>query len=270
MTHQWRLFRIALQFFTRIPVGEIKDFRSEWLTQSARYFSLVGIVVGCFSAAVLWLASQALPLPIAVLLSIAASLWLTGAFHEDGLADTFDGLGGHVSKERALEIMKDSRIGTYGMVALVIVLLLRWQLLSSMSLKWACVACVLSHCMARGMSASIMASLSYVREDLLAKAKPLAQDLRGASLWIVLIISLLPVAMISFMDKTFIALGVLLIIALLLTRWCCVVWFRKRLHGFTGDTLGCAEQLGEVTVLAVISMWLHLGLMHSANALYGG
>ena len=127
--HELRLMAIALQFFTRVPVPARVGFEPAWLNASARHFPLVGLLVGAVAALALAVGSQALGTAIGVWLSIAATVWLTGAFHEDGLADTCDALGGAVSRERALEIMKDSRIGTYGAVGLLLVLGLKACLL---------------------------------------------------------------------------------------------------------------------------------------------
>ena len=124
-------FLLALQFFTRIPItGSLAawvGYSPPMLRSASAYFPLVGSLVGSFSAAVLLLASALLPSSdlgylLAAALATASSVWLTGGFHEDGLADTADALGGYVAAERALDIMKDSRIGSYGSLALILVL----------------------------------------------------------------------------------------------------------------------------------------------------
>ena len=107
-------FVLAVQFLTRLPLRTDRLFTAERLAQAPRYFPLVGLLVGLASAAIFWLAALVLPSLLAVLLAVGAGLLMTGAFHEDGLADTFDGIGGGLTRERALEIMKDSRLGTYG------------------------------------------------------------------------------------------------------------------------------------------------------------
>ena len=113
LAQEVRLFFTALQFFTRVPVPAWVGFQSEWLQQCVRYFPLVGALVGLWGHAC-WPQPACGGLAVAVVLSMAATIWLTGGFHEDGWADTCDGLGGAVSRDRALTIMKDSRLGAYG------------------------------------------------------------------------------------------------------------------------------------------------------------
>ena len=131
--HELRLLGVAVQFLTRVPVPVSHSaFEPQWLSDSARYFPLVGTFVAAFGATVMWVAGLVFPHVLAVGLSMLATVWLTGAFHEDGLADTCDALGGAVSRERALEIMKDSRIGTYGAMGLVLVVGLKLAVLSAL------------------------------------------------------------------------------------------------------------------------------------------
>ena len=131
--HQWRLWLIAVGFFTRIPIKTIPNFQQHWLNQASRYYGLVGLMVGILGASV-WFASHTLwPNSIAILLSMIATILLTGGFHEDGLADTWDGFGGGWTLEQKLTIMKDSRVGTYGSLALILSLFLKYQLLIALA-----------------------------------------------------------------------------------------------------------------------------------------
>ena len=104
----------------------------EDLARSTAYFPAVGLIVGACAALVFWIATRAWHPTVAVVLAVAATVWITGAFHEDALADAFDGLGGGWSKEQILSIMKDSRIGSYGAVALVLMLIAKIAVLASM------------------------------------------------------------------------------------------------------------------------------------------
>ena len=252
LRHELRLLLVAVQYFTRLPTPTLQNFKSEWLAQSVRYFPVAGLLVGLIGAAVLWLGTQALPIPIAALLALAATVAVTGAFHEDGLADTFDALGGHVPRERALEIMRDSRIGTYGAAALGIALLLRWQVLCLLPLPLALAALACAHPAARAAAASLMATLPYVRIDSDAKAKPVAQHLRIGNLLMTLLLGIAPTAVLCtyFSMSTHTQSFVLPLLAgaaaLVPVRAFCARWYRRRLGGYTGDGLGCCEQLGEI------------------------
>jgi adenosylcobinamide-GDP ribazoletransferase len=255
MRHEWRLLCVALQYFTRLPVPNFAVFDPAWLSQSVRYFPVVGAIVGMIGAATLWLCAQVLPMPIAALLALAATVAITGAFHEDGLADSFDALGGHVSRERALAIMRDSRIGTYGAAALGLALLLRWQAIAALPLWPSMIALVCAHAAARAGAASLMATLTYVRLDDDAKAKPVAQDLSVANLLATVCAGALPTALCSILFPTMMVPLCAGLIAIVAVRIACASWFRRRLGGYTGDTLGCCEQLGEIAfLLAVIAV----------------
>src|SRR5690606_24864321 len=137
-----RLLLMAVQYFTRVPMPLWVGHSAEHLNGTARYFTAVGLFVGGIGALVLWATSLVLPGVLPVILSTAATVFLTGAFHEDGLADTFDGLGGGATRERALEIMKDSRIGTFGVAALVLTLMIKIAAVSALPVMFAVVVLI--------------------------------------------------------------------------------------------------------------------------------
>ena len=181
-----RLFLVALQFLTRLPV-RLSRFDPAWLNDCVRHFPLVGMVVGGVGAAVLVAALQVWPAWVAAVLALIATVALTGGFHEDGLADTFDALGGVVPRDKALAIMKDSRIGSYGALALVLSLLLRAALvavLATRPLLGAVAALLVSHAFARTAAVGVMVSLPYGGDADHAKAKPLALAVPMRNLWI--------------------------------------------------------------------------------------
>ena len=259
MIRELRLFLIALQFMTRVPVPRWVGFDAEWLSRSARHFAGVGMLVGTFAAAVLWGARRFWPMPVAVVLSMAATLWLTGAFHEDGFADTCDGLGGAVSRERALEIMKDSRIGAYGAIGIATMLGLKAATLATLQIESAVAALVLGHTASRAVATGLMALLPYAGDAEHAKAKPLAQqvgaaELLGAVLWV-------GVAGAGLWALGAAAASVLAIAlaSAAVAGAACARWLRRRLGGFTGDTLGATQQIAEVALLLGVSATLHLG-----------
>lgn len=256
LAHELRLLAVAMQYFTRLPMPIGSGFEADWLNQSVRYFPVAGWVVGSVSAAVLWLAAQLLPMPVAALMAVAAAIVFTGAFHEDGLADTFDALGGHVSAKRALEIMRDSRLGTYGTLALVVVVGLRWQVLSALPVGLGMALLVAANSVARAGAASLMAALPYVRLDADAKAKPVAQNLRGGRWLATLLLGVLPTGVLCVWQPGWaLALGAG-VLAAALACVVCGFWCSRRLGGYTGDVLGCAEQCAELgSGLALLAVW---------------
>ncbi len=255
--HQLRLIAVAVQYFTRLPVPEFTEFDPRWLSQSARYFPLVGLLVGAICAAALWLLGQCLPMPVASGLTLAIGIMVTGAFHEDGLADTLDALGGSVPPERALEIMHDSRIGSYGAAAMVFGIGMRWVLLASLPLSLACLSLLALHPAARGGAVALMARLRYVRSGA-SKAKPVAQDLDRFDLFVAMLLALLPALFIAVCWPALAPAMTAGLIGVGLAHLFCGRWFRQRIGGYTGDTLGCAEQLGEIAFLLGVLLALPL------------
>lgn len=259
MKQQWRYFLLAVGFFTRVPVPALPDFREQELNHAARYFPLVGVLVGLLAAISWWLAHLCLPPALAVLCSMAATLFLTGAFHEDGLADSADGLGGGMDKARKLEIMQDSRLGSYGAIALVGILLFKFQALSALSAGLLPFALIAGHALSRLAAVYIMATAHYVR--FAGKSKPLATRLSQADvIWATVFGSLCWLgfgvmlgvhgAVSSPLRFWFIsALPVLLI----------GVWWRRlilrHLQGYTGDTLGAMQQLTELAFYLGLLLW---------------
>lgn len=258
LRHQLRLFFIALQFLTRLPVPRWVGFEAHWLPQATRYFALVGALVGVFGAAVALAALQLWPPAVAAALAVAGTLWLSAALHEDGLADTCDALFGAAPRERALAIMKDSHIGSYGAAALCLSLLLRVLLLAALLARdpWlAAGACVAAHCAGRGTAVALMAWLPYAGDASQAKALPLAREPGRAEAGWALLTGAVTLALVGLavpaLAQAAAAAG-----GLALLLWALRGWLQRRLGGHTGDTLGAAEQLGEaVVLLAFAATW---------------
>jgi len=141
--------RAALGFLTRIPVRDTTPLDAPRLSRAAGWFPVVGLLVGGVLGGTRLLAELALPPEAATVLALGAAIVLTGAFHEDGLADAADGLGAHVPRERRLEILRDPRIGTYGATALILVLLLSWTLLAPLSGEEVLRAALCAHVLGR-------------------------------------------------------------------------------------------------------------------------
>ncbi|MBL0727004.1 adenosylcobinamide-GDP ribazoletransferase [Piscinibacter sp. HJYY11] len=251
--HELRLIGVALQFLTRVPVRV--GFDPLWLNQSARHFPLVGALVGAVGALVLWAAGLLFPPMVAVVLSMMATVLLTGAFHEDGLADTCDALGGAVSRERALEIMKDSRIGTYGAVGLLLMLSLKAATLVALPVTWAMAALLLAHTVSRTAAVALIRWLPYAGNVSQAKAKPLAERISGAGLLMALVWSgLASAALVAWQPAWWPVVATSGLVAVV-GAWACGRWFMRRLGGITGDALGATQQLIELGVLLAWVAW---------------
>ena len=261
VVQQIRLFFIAVQFFTRLPIPAWVGFEPAWLQHCARYFPAVGLLVGAVSGAVLWGALWLWPATVAVGLSLAAGIWLTGGFHEDGWADTCDGLGGAVSRERALAIMKDSRIGSYGALGLILLLGLKAACLLALTegdVPTALLAMLWSHCASRAAPVWLLHSLRYAGDAEHAKAKPLATQASAATVGVALAwvaaLSLFIAWLAPSLVPTLCAASV---VAVGVTFWL-QGWLEKRLGGYTGDNLGACQQLVELSALLVFLALLNV------------
>lgn len=244
--HQLRLFFTALQFFTRLPIPAWVGFESAWLNQAARYFPLVGVVVAALTAAVYALAALALPAPVAVLLSTAAGIYITGAFHEDGFADMCDGFGGGMTAARVLEIMKDSRIGAYGAIGMVCLLALKCTTLAYLPPLQAVAALFVAHPLSRLFATCLIWRMDYARLE--GKAKPLAQSMSGGEFVIAALTSLAVIATVSASGALRLAaIGTGTLLASIATLWLSRL-FARRIGGYTGDCLGAVQQVSEVAI----------------------
>ena len=252
--HQVRLFFIALQFFTRFPTPQWVGYQHEWLQQSSRYFVLVGLLVGGVVSAVYAGASLAFPPLVAVLISTIFGIVLTGAFHEDGFADVCDGLGGAVSAERALDIMKDSRIGAYGTIGVVLMLALKVSTLASLPTPSIIAALVIAHPLSRLAATAFIWRLNYVRAE--GKSKPLAQRMSSGEFSTAASFGILPMLLcgvFGWLNWASILCGAVLLVLSALYLWRVFV---RRIGGYTGDCLGAVQQLAEVS--------FYLGLLSCA------
>ncbi|MFM0739992.1 adenosylcobinamide-GDP ribazoletransferase [Paraburkholderia xenovorans] len=249
-----RYFFTALGYFTRVPVPRWVGYEPHYLNAAARYFPLVGVLIGGLSALVYLAALRVFPAGVAVLLSMAASLLVTGAFHEDGLADCVDAFGGAYTREDVLRIMHDSRIGAFGTIALVIALGLKWQTLAALPPMRAAGLMVAAHAASRTFAISYLATLDYVRAE--GKAKPVAQRLSGPSLICAMVFGLpwlLWPAGLGAPDWRF--AGVVLIVLAVL-RFALGRYFVRRIGGYTGDCLGFAQQIVELSIYLVGLAWI--------------
>jgi adenosylcobinamide-GDP ribazoletransferase len=252
MTRQLRLFLVAVQFYSRLPVtGRLAAWMGwdeAWLGRATRYFPLVGLLVALGQSLVYVAASTVLPHPVSVLLALTAGLLLTGAFHEDGWADFCDGFGGANDRERTLAIMRDSRIGAYGAIGVGTLLLLRFETLAHVDTDWVVVTLLCAAAISRGCAVLVMASLRYAREEDDARAKPVARNVTGFDTLLALAFAAAPGVVLSLWtgDTTpvVVAAALALLVTALMRRM-----IAKRLTGYTGDCLGAVQQVSEVAFL---------------------
>ncbi len=241
--HQVRLLICAIQFLTRVPTPALKTFETEWITRATRYFPLVGQGVGAVCALALLAAERAWNGWVAALLAIGVGLLITGAFHEDGLADTADGLGGGQTPERRLEIMKDSRIGTYGVCALVLVQALKVAVLATTP-AWSAAAMLLAtHGAGRAAAVVVMRFTPYAGIGEAGKWKPTPQGVRTSEMLVALLIAAWPLVFLP-LTATLAGLAFGAVLATLLA-----LSARRLIGGHTGDVLGGVEQVFELGFL---------------------
>lgn len=249
--YEINLMLIALAFFTRIPVSKKVDYTTQKLNHAGRYFSLVGYLVGVLCALVYLIINHFLPESVAIILSMLFGVLLTGSFHEDGLADTCDGFGGGWETEQKLNIMKDSRLGTYGAVALWFVLMLKFYLLLETSSV--ILALLIAHPLSRSLSTCMIYFLPYVVNEEKSKVKPLAEKLRESDLIINIVIGIIPLLLIGNLTL----INIIVILMALSGLFVLLKGFYiKQIGGFTGDTLGAAQQISEIVIYMFLIIFL--------------
>ncbi|MCU4166522.1 adenosylcobinamide-GDP ribazoletransferase [Carboxylicivirga caseinilyticus] len=242
MKEQFNLILTAFGFFTRIPIPFNIAFSQDNLNKCNRYFPLVGYFVGGLSALVYLSASYFLPESLSILLSMAASILLTGAFHEDGFADVCDAFGGGWTKDKILTIMKDSRIGAYGAIGIILLLLTKYTAINDLPSDIIALSLITAHVISRFMAVWTMHSLDYVREDESSKSKPITKSLQSKDLFIALALTI-PSLFLLMDFKVLVIIPILIISKLLLERY-----FKKWIGGYTGDCLGTIQQTTELLI----------------------
>ena len=260
MKKEVRIFFTAMMFLTRLPVPRFTDHAPEYLERSAKYFPLIGWIVGGVSAIVLLLVRQVFSIELSILASIIAGILTTGAFHEDGFADVCDAFGGGWTKEKILDIMKDSRLGTYGVAGLVLMLATKFILVrelallllpevGSFSLNFLFLI-IAVHATSRLMPVLTIQTSTYAYADDRSKSKPLASTkLATAELLLAISFTLIPFV---FLPVTWLVIFIPAIIATLLLKR----YFHRWIGGYTGDCLGAIQQTTEVVCyLTLIGLW---------------
>lgn len=230
----------ALLFYSRIRVPKSVVCNQETLSQAFRYFPLVGLIVGGIGVGVLWLCSFALPLNVAVVMAMIAMMLTTGAFHEDGLADFADGFGAGRDKEGILRIMKDSHIGTYGVLALALALLLKFTLMSSLGdLQTTIIAIVAAQGASRFIAVTLLSSTPYV-SSAKSKATHATLGVKWGNVVVAALFGILPTILLGC--QILVAYFAVALIAMLIFRG----YIIRKIGGCTGDTLGAMQQIAEL------------------------
>jgi adenosylcobinamide-GDP ribazoletransferase len=265
MKKELHIFFTALMFYTRIPCPKNIDHNPDYLNKASRYFPLIGWIVGGLSFVAYSLSAMIFSVDLAILLSMITGILVTGAFHEDGFADVCDGFGGGWTKEKILTIMKDSAIGAYGAIGLILLLVLKFQGLQQLiegseTHKFAIfypqlillLLFVTGHSVSRLGAISIVFTHNYSREDASSKSKPIAQSFSWREVVGALFFGLLPLVLLSFFQWQIL----LVLIPVFVARFFMARYFQKWIDGYTGDCLGATQQLCEIVFyLSIIALW---------------
>ncbi|WP_036876545.1 adenosylcobinamide-GDP ribazoletransferase [Xylanibacter oryzae] len=246
----------ALIFFTRLPFWRLHQPPKDCFKTVVEHWPLVGWLTGGIMAAVLYFSSMIFPYPIAVLLAISVRLLITGALHEDGLTDFFDGFGGGGNNRQCiLDIMKDSRIGTYGVVGIIMYGLLLFFSLSSMPVRLASFVIIAADPFSKMVAGQIIMMMPYARTEEEAKAKVVYRNINIKAGISLAVQGLLPLALLFYLEP-----------ALMLVNWqwiifvpCLVMYFLylmiwRKLRGYTGDCCGALFLLIELSFYLTIVM----------------
>lgn len=238
---------LTLAFFSRIPLPKSlgdKISHDARLGDAAAFFSIAGLILSIPIALVWFVTSLYLPATIAAGLAIGCGLLITGGLHEDGFADCADGMGATPNSERALEIMRDSRIGTYGSLALILSIGLRWTALASLSPICGVLAIIVCNSGARSAMTIAMQFSDYARTEGLGKQ---ASSIRQSDFILAILIAFIVAIVCGWYW------GVIALCIAYLTAWLFLKRLEYRLGGYTGDGLGAMEQIAEITILITLA-----------------
>ncbi len=240
MQKQLHIFLTALMFYTRIPVPKNLPYSDEILNRSTRFFPFIGWIVGGTAAVVFYGLQFIFPPELAILLSMLITIFVTGAFHEDGFADFCDGFGGGYTKEKILTIMKDSRIGTYGSIGLVGMLATKFMSLHSIDVVVLPLILLAAHSLSRLMPILVIYTSEYSRDDATSKSKPIGKKGKGGDFVLALFFGLI---FLAFLPLTF-SLAILPV--LVITTFVFKSYITRKIGGYTGDCLGALQQIAEL------------------------
>lgn len=233
----------AMSFLTRLPMPNWVASDSEAIAQASRWFALIGLLIGCVAALILSSLAPMMGQPLAVVITLVGMILLTGAFHEDGLADLCDGFGGGWEKARKLAIMKDSQIGTYGVLALVCAFALKLVALVQMPLAMATTSLIICHAGSRALAGLVAVYLPYARDDSNNKTPQKDAELPIRNRFILCACGSLPLLMLPI-PAAMALLGVWLLTFIYMIKL-----MQRHIQGYTGDALGATQQICEIVGL---------------------
>lgn len=250
LKQQLHIFFNALLFFTRIPCPKWVDTSKAYAEKSSTYFSLIGVLIGGIGALVFYGAIFIFPITVAIAISMLATIYATGAFHEDGFADVCDGFGGGWTKEKILTIMKDSQIGAYGAIGLLFILGFKFLCLSQLPIKWLPLIIIAGHSVSRLMASTLVYTHDYVSNTITSKSENRASNMTLIMLVLNSVFGLFPL----FFFHTYYIF--LILIPCYLGKVFLGVKFKKWIGGQTGDCAGATQQFCEVLFyLGVLGLW---------------
>ena len=260
MKNELRVFLTSVMFYTRIPCPSWVDHSMEYLNKSSRYFPLIGWIVGGMAYVAFYSTHLLFGTEVAILLSIAVSVYTTGAFHEDGFADVCDGFGGGWTSEQILTIMKDSRLGTYGAIGLFLILLLKFYLtlkivsITEIDILLLGLIFIASHSVSRLNALSVILTMNYAQLDSKSKVKPIVQELSLKDFFLACFWAFLPLVVLIVMYNE--VLFILVILPIFIARNYLNRLYKRKIGGYTGDCLGATQQVSEVIFLcSFIALW---------------
>lgn len=231
----------ALIFFTRLPFWKLAEVPSEYFKNIVSHWALTGWLTAGLSVIVLYASSLILPVSVALLLAMATRLLVTGCLHEDGLADFFDGFGGGTSRERILSIMKDSHMGSYGVIGLIFYFGFYYSLLSSLPVELAGYAILAGDPYSKGVAAMIINRLPYARKEEEAKSKTIYSRMTATEYVFSIVCCMVPLLWLSRPVYLW-AMLLPIIIWYLLTSF-----MKRKIQGYTGDCCGATFLLCELS-----------------------
>ncbi len=266
MKKEGTIFLTAMMFLTRLPVPKNIDHSEMYLQKAPKYFPLLGVIVALLSATVFFIFHRYISVDLSILAMMITSILITGCFHEDGFADSCDAFGGGWTKDKILSIMKDSRLGTYGVAGLVLMLSSKFILLKELNAYlsfgvtneqqfygYFIALSMAAHSSSRLMSILVIQYSKYVTETDGSKSKPLASNkLLVSELLVGCLFALLPFALLP-------GSILLAIFPMLLTTFFAARYFTKWIGGYTGDCLGATQQATEIIFyLTSLLIWKYI------------